>query len=110
MVQFGLVLAQKKHKLGWFSCQELQTGQFESQRQGRCLHPPFVVKLRRMFEVFVQVPLYVHDDDDPSPWPVRGAGLWWRHVAWHLLTFSTMSQSACLHQRMRDAGSRIARA
>lgn len=25
------------------------------------------------------VPLFVHDDDDPSPWPVRGAGLWWRH-------------------------------
>lgn len=25
------------------------------------------------------VPLYVHDDADPSPWPVRGAGLWWRH-------------------------------
>eukprot|EP00927_Polykrikos_kofoidii_P080616 TRINITY_DN77514_c0_g1_i1.p1 TRINITY_DN77514_c0_g1~~TRINITY_DN77514_c0_g1_i1.p1 ORF type:complete len:819 (+),score=115.10 TRINITY_DN77514_c0_g1_i1:239-2458(+) len=25
------------------------------------------------------VPLYVHDVDDPSPWPVRGAGLWWRH-------------------------------
>ncbi|CAE8637256.1 unnamed protein product, partial [Polarella glacialis] len=25
------------------------------------------------------VPLYVHDDKDPSPWPVRGAGLWWRH-------------------------------
>eukprot|EP00930_Biecheleria_cincta_P041454 TRINITY_DN28412_c0_g1_i1.p1 TRINITY_DN28412_c0_g1~~TRINITY_DN28412_c0_g1_i1.p1 ORF type:complete len:835 (-),score=131.10 TRINITY_DN28412_c0_g1_i1:397-2901(-) len=25
------------------------------------------------------VPLYVHDDEDPSPWPVRGAGLWWRH-------------------------------
>lgn len=25
------------------------------------------------------VPLYVHDDGDPSPWPVRGAGLWWRH-------------------------------
>jgi len=23
--------------------------------------------------------LYVHDDSDPSPWPVRGAGLWWRH-------------------------------
>lgn len=25
------------------------------------------------------VPLYVHDDADPSPCPVRGAGLWWRH-------------------------------
>eukprot|EP00929_Paragymnodinium_shiwhaense_P051511 TRINITY_DN25910_c0_g4_i2.p1 TRINITY_DN25910_c0_g4~~TRINITY_DN25910_c0_g4_i2.p1 ORF type:complete len:781 (+),score=122.52 TRINITY_DN25910_c0_g4_i2:72-2414(+) len=25
------------------------------------------------------LPLYVHDDHDPSPWPVRGAGLWWRH-------------------------------
>jgi len=25
------------------------------------------------------LPLYVHDDSDPSPWPVRGAGLWWRH-------------------------------
>lgn len=25
------------------------------------------------------LPLFVHDDDDPSPWPVRGAGLWWRH-------------------------------
>lgn len=25
--------------------------------------------------------LYVHDDEDPSPWPVRGAGLWWRHVS-----------------------------
>ncbi|CAE7246963.1 phrA [Symbiodinium natans] len=25
------------------------------------------------------VPLYVHDEDDPSPWPVRGAGLWWRY-------------------------------
>lgn len=25
------------------------------------------------------VMLYVHDDADPSPWPVRGAGLWWRH-------------------------------
>jgi len=24
----------------------------------------------------------VHDDADPSPWPVRGAGLWWRHVLW----------------------------
>jgi deoxyribodipyrimidine photo-lyase len=23
--------------------------------------------------------LYVHDEGDPSPWPVRGAGLWWRH-------------------------------
>lgn len=31
-----------------------------------------------------QVPLYVHDDSDPSPWPVRGAGLWWRHVPWAL--------------------------
>lgn len=25
------------------------------------------------------LPLYVHDENDPSPWPVRGAGLWWRH-------------------------------
>ena len=31
-----------------------------------------------------QVPLYVHDDNDPSPWPVRGAGLWWRHAPWAL--------------------------
>eukprot|EP00440_Ansanella_granifera_P048766 gb/GFBE01052837.1/.p1 GENE.gb/GFBE01052837.1/~~gb/GFBE01052837.1/.p1 ORF type:complete len:799 (+),score=165.92 gb/GFBE01052837.1/:1-2397(+) len=27
------------------------------------------------------VPVYIHDDEDPSPWPVRGAGLWWRHCS-----------------------------
>lgn len=25
--------------------------------------------------------LYIHDDQDPSPWPVRGAGLWWRFMS-----------------------------
>jgi len=25
------------------------------------------------------IPVYIHDEDDPSPWPVRGAGLWWRY-------------------------------
>lgn len=27
------------------------------------------------------VPLYVHDDADPSPLPVRGAALYWRHMS-----------------------------
>jgi len=42
------------------------------------------------------VPLYVHDDGDPSPWPVRGAGLWWRHES--LKAFASS---------LRDLGSRI---
>jgi len=25
------------------------------------------------------VPLFIHDDEDPSPWPLRGAALWWKH-------------------------------
>jgi len=37
------------------------------------------------------VPLYVHDDADPSPWPVRGAGLWWRHAS--LETFDASLQT-----------------
>eukprot|EP00931_Biecheleriopsis_adriatica_P086180 TRINITY_DN60892_c0_g1_i1.p1 TRINITY_DN60892_c0_g1~~TRINITY_DN60892_c0_g1_i1.p1 ORF type:complete len:876 (-),score=160.33 TRINITY_DN60892_c0_g1_i1:68-2632(-) len=36
------------------------------------------------------LPLYVHDDEDPSPWPVRGAGLWWRHES--LTTFDKALQ------------------
>lgn len=42
------------------------------------------------------VPLYVHDDDDPSPWPVRGAGLWWRHASLE-----------CFDSSLRLLGSRI---
>jgi len=40
--------------------------------------------------------LYVHDEGDPSPWPVRGAGLWWRHES-----------LKCFDANLRLLGSRI---
>ncbi|CAK9107877.1 unnamed protein product, partial [Durusdinium trenchii] len=42
------------------------------------------------------VPLFVHDDNDPSPWPVRGAGLWWRHES-----------LKCFEKSLQGLGSRI---
>lgn len=45
------------------------------------------------------VPLYVHDDEDPSPWPVRGAGLWWRHESLRYFESSLRSLGSSLCYR-----------
>jgi len=47
------------------------------------------------------IPLYVHDTADPSPLPVRGAGLYWRHMS---LAHFSEAVSSCNGQLVVRSG------
>eukprot|EP00929_Paragymnodinium_shiwhaense_P007476 TRINITY_DN111394_c0_g1_i1.p1 TRINITY_DN111394_c0_g1~~TRINITY_DN111394_c0_g1_i1.p1 ORF type:complete len:928 (-),score=91.94 TRINITY_DN111394_c0_g1_i1:37-2820(-) len=39
------------------------------------------------------VPVFIHDDADPAPWPLRGAALWWKGQS--LLSFDASLRQHC---------------
>eukprot|EP00928_Gymnodinium_smaydae_P046593 TRINITY_DN31043_c0_g1_i2.p1 TRINITY_DN31043_c0_g1~~TRINITY_DN31043_c0_g1_i2.p1 ORF type:complete len:983 (-),score=123.97 TRINITY_DN31043_c0_g1_i2:311-3259(-) len=49
------------------------------------------------------VPLFVHDDADPSPWPIRGAALWWKGES--LASFDASLRQHCKSRLIIRRGS-----